>query len=320
MPKYLAWLLLLLFAGVILVPLAVVSLFQRQPLRISTDRAIRLYLPATGSVHVLPLEEYLIGVVAAEMPARFSPEALKAQAVAARTYAVQRLALSRQGKGVHPGADVCNDPGHCQGWLDEAEMRRRWGLVGYWFYRRKVAAAVAATRGLVLTYQGRLIDPVYHAASGGRTEDAQEVWGRSVPYLRSLPSPWEEDSPHDPASVTLPASEVARRLGLAWDPQKPFPLRVVAYTASGRVKSVLAGGKLFSGPDFRRLLGLNSTYVKWEQRSGDFIFQTRGYGHGVGMSQYGANGLARRGKTFREILAYYYPGTQLVSLEALSLP
>lgn len=320
MPKHLAWLLLSLLAGIILLPLAVVSLWQRQPLRISTDRAIRLYVPATGSVHVLPLEEYLIGVVAAEMPARFSAEALKAQAVAARTYAVQRLGLSRQGKGVHPEADICNDPSHCQGWLAEAEMRRRWGLLGYWFYRRKVAAAVAATRGLVLTYQGQLIEPVYHAASGGRTEDAQEVWGRYVPYLRSLPSPWEEDSPYAAASLTLPASEVARRLGLTWDPTRPLPLRVVAYTASGRVRSVLAGSKLFSGPDFRRLLGLNSTYLSWEQRGNDFVFQTRGYGHGVGMSQYGANGLARRGKSFREILAYYYPGTQLVSLEDLPWP
>jgi stage II sporulation protein D len=193
-------------------------------------------------------------------------------------------------------------------------------LLGYWFYRRKVAAAVAATRGLALTYLGQLIDPVYHAASGGQTEDAVEVWGRPVPYLRSVPSPWEEDSPQNRVTVTLPVAEVARRLGLVLKPGQPLSLRAVAYTASGRVKSISANGKLFSGPQFRQLLGLNSTLFTWEQSGSSFTFKSRGYGHGVGMSQYGAGGLARRGKTFREILTHYYPGTELTPLEAILLP
>lgn len=319
--RCLVWLLILALAAVIFLPLAVVLLFQRQPpLRISTDRAVRLYLPTTGSLQVLPLEEYLVGVVAAEMPARFGLEALKAQAVASRTYAVRRLLLAREGKGSHRDADLCNDAQHCQGWLAEKEMQQRWGFLGYWFYRRKVAAAVAATRGQVLTYEGRLIDAAYHAASGGRTEDAAEVWGTPVPYLRSVPSPWEEEAPQHLVTVVLPAAEVARRLGLPYKPGHPFILRPVASTVSGRVKSVRAGDRLLDGPQFRQLLGLNSTFVTWEQKGEDFIFKSRGYGHGVGMSQYGAAGLARRGKSFREILAHYYPGTALVPLEALSLP
>jgi stage II sporulation protein D len=318
MPRCLIGLWLLLVASVILLPLAIVALFHvlPRPPRIATDRAVRLYLPATGSLEVLPLEEYLVGVVASEMPARFALEALKAQAVAARTYAVHRINLSRQGRGVHPNADLCSDPSHCQGWLSEAEMRRRWGILGYWFFRRKVAAAVAATRGLVLAYRGEVIEPVYHSASGGQTESAQAVWGQPVPYLVSVPSPWEEDSPYFAAATALPVSEVARRLGVS-SSARDLSMRVVEYTTSGRVKTVLVQGKLLSGPVFRQLLGLNSTHVRWEKKDDQLVFYTRGYGHGVGMSQYGANGLARRGKSFREILAHYYPGTQIISLEAV---
>jgi stage II sporulation protein D len=321
MPRFLWGWLALLLAGVILLPLLVVTFLSgpRVP-HITTDRAIRLYIPSTGSLQVLPLEEYVRGVVAAEMPARFAPEALKAQAVAARTYVVRRLVLSRQGLGPHPEADVCNDPRHCQGWLSEAEMRQRWGWLGYWFFRHKVAAAVAATRGLVLTYQGEVIDPVYHSASGGRTEDPREIWGRSVPYLRSLPSPWEEESPYNEVATVLSAAEVRRRLGLSGAPDSGLSLRVVSYTASGRIKTVVAGSRLLTGPEFRQLLGLNSTYFRWERKGQSFVFYTRGYGHGVGMSQYGAQGLARRGRSFREILAYYYPGTRLVSLTELQIP
>ncbi|MGB9887329.1 MAG: stage II sporulation protein D [Moorellales bacterium] len=321
MPRFLWGWLALLLAGVILLPLLVVTLLSGPRLpQITTDRAVRLYLPATGSLEVLPLEEYVRGVVAAEMPARFAPEALKAQAVAARTYAVRRLVQSRQGAGTHPEADVCNDPKHCQGWLSEAEMRQRWGWLGYWFFRRKVTGAVLATRGLVLTYQGELIDPVYHSASGGRTEDPREIWGRSVPYLRSQPSPWEEESPYNEVVTVLSAAEVRRRLGLAATSGADLSLRVASYTASGRIKTVVAAGRLFTGPEFRQLLGLNSTWFRWEKKGQDFVFYSRGYGHGVGMSQYGAQGLARRGKSFREILAYYYPGTRLVSLSELRLP
>ncbi len=281
-----------------------------------TGPGIRVKMHDTGKVVVMPLEEYLIGVVAAEMPAKFHKEALKAQAVAARTYTLKKLTGTVKSTH-HPNAEVCTDPNHCQGWLSKLEMRRRWGLIKYWSYYKKIAAAVKETEGMVITYRGRLIEPVYHSTSGGRTEDAAAVWKYSFPYLKSVECKWDKESPRYLNTRTFTLADVDRRLNtdlhaapaLATG-NRPL-IKVLQRTVSGRVKTIQIGGRRFSGTELRRLLDLSSTYIDWEVHGDKITFKTRGYGHGVGLCQYGANGLARRGKSFQAILTYYYRGVRI---------
>lgn len=269
----------------------------------------------TGQVETMELEEYLVGTVAAEMPAVFELEALKAQAVAARTYALKRKELaSREGNPHHPTADVCTDSTHCQAWHSPKELKSRWGLFPYYSYRRKIEKAVRETEGVVATYEGKLIDPVYHSTSNGNTENSEEVWKFAVPYLRSVESPWDLEAPKYHAEVVMELPELATRLGLnpeTLSNQETLPLKTLELTAGGRIKKIQVGDKILTGEEFRRLLDLNSAAVAWEKEGEQVVFTTKGYGHGVGMSQYGANGMARDGYNYQQILTYYYTGIQL---------
>ncbi|MGB4503455.1 MAG: stage II sporulation protein D [Syntrophaceticus sp.] len=275
-----------------------------------------------GEVASLPLEQYVIGVVAAEMPASFHPEALKAQAVAARTYTMLRLTRESQDEK-HPAAHLCVDSGHCQAWIDTAEMRKRWG----WHFRanyNKIAEAVETTRGQVLTYDGELIDPVYHASCGGRgTEDAREVWGHEVPYLISIPCTFDPPHRQEPVVTRLSLQEILTKLEIS---EQSVPaaagsgcvVEIQERTKSGRVKSVKVGSQICGGVDLRKELGLRSTDFQVTSAGDEIIFTTRGYGHAVGMCQYGANGLADRGVKYNQILAYYYRGVKLETVQQVS--
>lgn len=321
--KHLGVLLVFLFAAVIIIPAVVVKgLFPAQPevraLREGT--VVRVFFHETGKVETVLLEDYLVGVVAAEMPALFHEEALKAQAVAARTYALKKRMLDAQTEDrQHPNADLCTDPSHCQGWLSDQGQLQRWGLWHYWRYRNKITSAVEQTSGLVLTYNEQLIDPVYHANSGGFTEDAGAVWQNDIPYLRSVKSPWDVHAPNYRETVSFSLEELDRRLGtsLASIPVsqgnqlKTTDVKIKDYTASGRVKTIIIGSREFTGKDLRQLLGLRSANFTCVKTGGEIVFTTFGHGHGVGMSQYGAQGMAAEGYSFRDILAYYYPGTRL---------
>jgi len=286
---------------------------------------LKVFHAATRSIISLPLEEYVVGVVAAEMPASFSPEALKAQAVLARTYAVAKLPrYGGQGSVLSRGADISTDPRHDQAWMGREEMRARWGFVNYYLYSRKIRKAVEETRDLVLTYQGGLIEAVYHSTSGGMTENAQDVWGHSYPYLVSVPSPIEAFSPHWRTDVRVSLNRLASCLGvsrslLLAESQNPARevIEVVSASRTGRVTEVKVGGKTFNGHEFRHLLGLPSTWWTWTLEGDAVIFSTRGYGHGVGLSQFGAEGYAREGRSFVDILRHYYPGTWLQDLDSV---
>lgn len=289
-----------------------------QPRPAVPDVEVEVWEDVGGRLVRMPLEDYVKGVVAAEMPASLHPEALKAQAVAARTYAVRRMRVfGGSGCPARTGADVCTDPRVGQAYADRQELERRWGPVAYFYHWRKIESAVEATRGLILTYDGRPIDAVYHSTSGGVTEDAAAVWGRPVPYLVSVPSPYEERSPRLQQTVRLTPEELARRLGL--DPGQVTAaarggklLEVRAASPTGRVRRLVVAGTEFEGEEVRSRLGLNSTLFRWELGDdGSVVFHVRGYGHGVGMSQYGADGMARRGADFRAVLLHYYPGTEL---------
>ncbi len=323
MRKLLGLFIILIFAAVIILPALIIEgarLFQ-PPVNIQAGKQlVRVYMHQTGTVATLPLEEYLTGVVAGEMPADFEIEALKAQAVAARTYTLKKVEEARsKPDSYHPAADICTDPAHCQAWLGDDVLRQRWGLIGFWRHKNKIQAAVEATRGMVLTYQGKLIDPVYHANGGGRTESAAAVWGRDLPYLQSVPSPWDQDSPRYQADLSFSLAELDRKLGVnlaavpvtALTPPGGTAMKVLEKTATGRVKTIKIGNKTVAATELRQLLGLPSTDFSWQVQGDRITFHTRGYGHGVGMSQYGANGMAKEGKNFAAILTYYYRGARI---------
>jgi len=285
------------------------------------ELTLRVLNHQTGRVMELSLDDYLIGVVAAEMPASFHPSALAAQAIAARTYTLKRIkngspAAGGNGRG-HPQADLCTDPSHCQAWISKEEMLREWGMVDFPFYYRRIAAAVKSTSGLVITYQGELIDPVYHSTCGGATENSEDVWLYKVPYLRSVPCSYCSSSPYFQSETFLSWRELEERLG------ENLVLPAAAYrrgasllqaekrTATGRVKSLRIGERSFLASELRQRLGLPSTRLQWRETRDGVVFITRGYGHGVGMCQYGAQGMAMQGKSPQEILEYYYQGARV---------
>lgn len=280
-----------------------------------------VYREETGEIEEMSLEDYVLGVVAAEMPAEFEEEALKAQAVAARTFALRRLkAYGGQGCDKHPGADVCTDPAHCQGWLSREEQQQKWGLVNYPRFQEKLARAVNLTQGLVITYDHELIDAAYHSTCAGHTEDASLVWGQEVPYLVGVPCPYDTASPRYRDQVFYPLAEVAARLetqvavpaagglGIAVD------MAVLEESETGRILKLQAGEKTFTGREVRERLDLRSTKFTWQREGENLVFTTLGYGHGVGLCQYGANGMAKEGRSFREILQYYYRGVEIEAL------
>jgi stage II sporulation protein D len=280
---------------------------------------VRVYCHQTGEVRAMPLEEYLVGVVAAEMPAEFPMEALKAQAVVARTYILKRLMGGGVVNRVHPEADACDDPRHGQAWLSREELRARWGKAGYYRYYYKVKEAVDATRGVIVTYNGQPIDPAYHGSCGGATENARDVWRVDVPYLRSVKCPYD-GYPRDGEPVTFTLAELGRRLGTDLgvlpamaDRQSLFA--VTARTETGRPKTVRLGNRVIPAAELRERLALRSTNFRVEVNGDRVTFTCTGYGHGVGMCQYGARGLAEHGYDYRTILKHYYTGVEVTRLK-----
>ena len=279
---------------------------------------VRLYVHSEDRVRVLDLEEYLVGVVAAEMPAEFPEEALKAQAVAARTYIVKRLAAGGTANPAHPGGDICDDPRHGQAWLSREDLKKRWGTAAYYRYYYKVKGAVDATEGEVLVYGGQLIDPVYCASCGGKTENAGDVWAQSAPYLKSVPCPYDAD-PRPVSEVSLSLEEVDRALGTsisavpaaARGGEGGAVIKVLERTATGRPKVLEIGGRRFLAVAVRDLLGLKSTNFTWRVEGGTVTFTATGHGHGVGLCQYGAKGMAEHGYDYRTILRHYYSGVEI---------
>ena len=270
---------------------------------------VRLLLD--GEVRVLPLEEYLVGVLAGEMPASFAPEALKAQAVAARTFALYCAASHK-----HADADVCGDAGCCQAWLDEERMRLNWGG-DYEQNFARLRAAAEQTAGEYLSYEGQPVFAAFHCSSAGATEASAAIWNPR-PYLVSVPSPESADTVPRYISRLLCTPLDFRDTLLAAHPEADLSsepagwLGPVEHDESGRVASVLLGGVPVRGTELRSLFSLRSTAFTLAYSEEGFCFTVTGSGHGVGMSQYGAEVMARNGADYREILAHYYPGTVLV--------
>jgi len=281
---------------------------------------VKLYDIKTNQLYDLGLEEYIKGVVAAEMPAEFELEALKAQAVAARTYASKRIkSLGGTGSSKYPEADLCSDPAVDQAWISKTEMKQKWGVLGYYTYYAKISKAVEETRGEVIVYNGELIDPVYHSTCGGATENSEDVWSTAVPYLRSVTCNYDQHSNRYSETLEFSLAEVSKKtntdltaITVATNGGKLIQNLEVSPT--GRVKTLKLADKIFKGTDFRFALGLRSTRFTAEIKNNKLVITTKGYRHGVGMCQYGADGMAKLGKNYKEILTYYYTGVQLKKL------
>ena len=276
------------------------------------DRDVTLTIQDGDTTEKMTLERYLTGVVRGEMPASFEMEALRAQAAAERSYVYYQLAAGR--KDAHPDADFCTDHTCCSAYLSETAAREKWGG-DFAPWNTRVEQAVSDTDGQVVLYNGQPILAVFHSSSAGRTAAAGDVWSGDLPYLVSVDSPeGEETVPNYYSTVTFTASEAKEKLlaahpelKLSGTPDRWFG--AAAENGSGRVETVSVGGTDIEGTELRRIFGLRSACFTVAADSESVTFRVTGYGHGVGMSQYGANQLAREGKTWQEILEWYYTGT-----------
>lgn len=277
------------------------------------DSDISLHVLDGGEVREMSMAEYLPLTLAAEMPAAFDGEALKAQAVALRTYTIYCVSNRKQ---AHPEADVCTDYGCCAAFMSEEQLRENWGA-GFEKYYAKICAAVSGTDGQYLVWQDEPALAVFHSSSVGQTEDGGNVWS-AQPYLVSVSSPETaedvanlvssvEISPEDFSSSVLAVFPDARL-----DGEPSGWIGEVQRNSTGRVGSINIGAQEISGTAVRTMFSLRSTDFDLSFDGEKFVFTVRGYGHGVGMSQYGANVMAKSGSGYGEILEHYYPGTELV--------
>lgn len=321
-----------LLAALFILPLLVVvpfrtALFGRETPVDETERApfvsgrldgeVSLRVLDGDAVLEMDLGTYLLGVVRAEMPASFHQEALKAQAAAARTYTLYKLQTGGNHGG---GADICTDFTCCQAYLAEEQARANWGEDAD-AYEDKIEAAVTGTDGQVILYAGVPILAVFHSSSAGLTRTAGEVWLNDLPYLQAVSSPEAtERIPNYYSRVEFSSEELRQKL-LAAFPEADLSgeasdwLRDAAADSAGSVSTLSVGGVTVKGSALRTALGLRSACFTWEVQGSNVVFFVTGYGHGVGMSQYGANAMAEAGAEYREILTHYYTG---VTVEAWS--
>ena len=280
----------------------------------AVDRQLRLQVLQNGVCQELDLETYLTGVLRAEMPASFAPEALKAQVVAARTYTLYQL----QNGGNHTDADICTNPACCQAWLDEETSRQNWGASAD-LYEEKIRTAVRETDGQAMFYSGEPILAVFHSSSSGLTRPAGQVWQNDLPYLQAVASPENAATiPNYYSRVEFSAEEFRTLIHAAYpnaDLSGSLHTWLTQRVAddAGNVDTLCVGGITVRGNRLRGILGLRSACFDWAVENDRLVFFVTGYGHGVGMSQYGANAMANNGADWTEILHHYYSNISIHS-------
>ncbi|MFZ5353347.1 MAG: stage II sporulation protein D [Bacillota bacterium] len=278
--------------------------------------SIKVYNSKLNEVVEMDLEDYILSVLAGEMPASFHMEALKAQSLAARTYTVMRIrAFGGKGCTQHAGADVCTDSVHCQAFVDIGT------LSGEKVERLK--QAVESTKGEVIVYQDNLIDAVFHSTSGGRTENSEDIWESVVPYLRGVESVYEQASPKLVTYTEMKISDFISRIKKLDSSVKinakniKKEIEIIDRSSGGRITVIKIGNKRFKGEKVRTALGLNSGNFEIEYAGDIMKFRVMGNGHGIGMSQYGADGLAKLGYLYTDIVKHYYKGVEIVNVYEL---
>ena len=282
------------------------------PQPISNTPSPKINVLINGNPQEMDLETYLVGVVAAEMPATFELEALKAQAVAARTYTEKKRGFQNAD---HPTATVCDDPAHCSAYITYDKIKERHDADWLNNLYPKITNAVNTTRGEIITYNNEPISAVFHSTSSGITENARDVWGGDTPYLVSTKSEGEENSPRYTEEVTLTLDEFKSKINSGtkkadFGSSPSSWIGNITKNESGSVNTINIGGVSFKGTDIRSLLGIRST--NFEINIGDKAnIKTKGNGHGVGLSQYGANFMAQQGYEYKDILKKYYTGVEV---------
>ncbi len=292
---------------------------QRTPQPLMQDIPITVWNHTTQTLETMDLETYVLGVLAGEMPASYELEALKAQAVAARTYAYGKMCGKKCNRH---GADVCTDSGHCQAYCDAAARAQKWGDQAAQ-NEQKLTQAVAETAGLVILYDGEPIDALFHSTSGGQTEDVENVYSQALPYLRSVESAGEESAPRYARTMQFTKKAFVQKLKAENDKVNcteddlDQAIGDVKRYDSGRVESIVIGGQTFTGRQMRAIFALDSTNFTIECTADAVLVHTKGYGHGVGMSQVGANAMAKAQHGFEEILHHYYTDVTIASIQNL---
>jgi len=275
---------------------------------------IKLLHTKTGQVEEIPLDQYLLGVVSAEMPANFEEEALKAQAVVARTYTLYSIEKSKK----HENADVCDSPSCCQAWISKGDRLNKWEESKRNENWGKIFEAVNSTKGKVIKYNGDLIDAFFHSNSGGKTEEPVNVWGGSnYPYLQSVETSGEDAYSQYSSEVVLSKDDFVKKIkekhnNLEIDFNKEDAIKITEYTDTNRVKTIKVGNLNLSGVEIRSILGLKSTNFQFSIDGDSIKFEVTGYGHGVGMSQTGADSMAKQGKKYDEIIKHFYTGVEVI--------
>ena len=276
---------------------------------------VKLLHTKTGEIEEVNLDEYLCNVVSAEMPVDYEIEALKAQAIVARTYTIYKI-IHNGGK--HEGADICDSSACCQAWISKEDRLARWEESAREQNWNKIVEAVNGTVGKIITYEGEPINAFFHASSGGTTEIPFNVWGGSgYPYLQVVTTAGEEGYSQYSSEVTLTKEELLSKLkekyeDIEIDFSNPECIKILEYTESGRVRTIQFGNKNLSGVETRTILGLRSANFEVEMQEENIIFRVKGYGHGVGMSQTGADSLAKQGYSYEDIIKHFYVGVEII--------
>lgn len=279
---------------------------------------IKLLHKKTGEVEQVNIDDYLCNVVSAEMPADYEIEALKAQAVVARTYTIYKINNKK-----HENADICDDSTCCQAWVNKETRFSRWEESKRESNWEKIQKCIQETQGQIITYQNQPINAFFHANSGGKTELPVNVWGGTgLPYLQVVETAGEEGYKQYESEVELTQDELIEKLktkysDISIDFSNQENLKILEYTDSGRVKTVKFGNHEISGIETRTLLGLKSTNFEISKENDKIKFTVKGYGHGVGMSQTGADAMAKQGKNYKEIINHFYSGVEIKEVNLL---
>lgn len=291
---------------IILFPYLIVTLFIKEDTTkikfiFKEDEKVRVKQTESGNIVEVPLEEYVAGVVAGEMPITFETEALKAQAVAARSYVLKKI--EQNYKNNYDVVDTVLN----QVYLDDESLKNKW-KDKYEERIQKIKKVVLDTKGEYLTYNGKVIEAFFFSTSSGLTENCEEVFVEALPYLRSVDSHYDEISPVYETEKVINYAEFCNKLGIE---NVPLNINITKTTSTGRIKNITINGVNFTGNQVTQKLGLRSNYFEIKQDNDNIIVTTKGYGHGVGMSQYGANGMAKEGYTYKDILNHYYTNVEI---------
>ena len=277
---------------------------------------IKLLHTESGEIEELKLDEYLYGVVSAEMPVSFEKEALKAQATVARTYTIYQIQNSG---GKHENASICDSYACCQAWISKDDRLAKWSEGEREANWKKIVEAVNETEGKIITYDGKPINAFFHSNSGGVTESSVNIWGGvEYPYLKSVETSGEDTYSQYSSEVSFSKEELVNKLKethsnieIDWNTENQVEIQ--EYTDSGRVRTIKFGNISIAGTEARTILGLKSTNFVISYENDKIIFSVIGYGHGVGMSQTGADSLAKQGKGYEEIIKHFYTGVEIIN-------